>query len=150
MRFAACAIPTRGARKLRSTSTASALMGEMYRTRQRCCFSVTGENMSRLMHQRKAARVLPVPVGARIKVDSPRAMGGQPCSCGLVGAAKTASNHSQTGCANRAASSFAEAFDERLSGSDIPVLYLDAGINEIVGKVGEDLRRRLLCVCSTE
>src|SRR6202030_4212660 len=104
--------------------------------------------MSRLMHHRNAARVLPVPVGARIKVDSPRAMAGQPCSCGLVGAAKTASNHSRTGGANRPASSFAEAFDERWSGSDIPGPYLDAGINEIVGTAGEALRRRLLCVCS--
>ena len=40
----------------------------------------TGENMSRLMHHRKAARVFPVPVGARIKVDSPRAIAGQPCT----------------------------------------------------------------------
>src|ERR1700722_2844344 len=114
MRLAAWAIPTKGARKLRSTSTANALIGEMYRTRQRCCFSGTGENMSRLMHQRKAAKVLPVPVGARIKVDSLRAMAGPPCSCGLVGAAKTASNHTRTGAANRALSSFAETFDERL------------------------------------
>src|SRR6202051_1515664 len=137
MRLAACAIPTKGARKLRSTSTANALIGEMYRTRQRCCFSVTGLNMSRLMHQRKAAKVFPVPVGARIKVDSPRAIAGQPCSCGLVGAAKTASNHSRTGGRNRAASSAAGPCDEILSGSDIPSLFLDAPENGIVGRLGD-------------
>ncbi len=48
------------------------------------------------MHHRNAARVLPVPVGARIKVDSPRAMAGQPAVCGLVGAGKTAENQSHT------------------------------------------------------
>ena len=44
--------------------------------------------MSRSMHQRNAASVLPVPVGARIRVDSPREMGGQPSTCGGVGPAK--------------------------------------------------------------
>src|SRR6202011_5876681 len=98
-------------------------------------------NMSRLMHQRKAARVFPVPVGARIKVDSPRAIAGQPCTCGLVGAAKTASNHSRTGGANRTASRaagrVAEGGDEGLLGSDIQGLYLDAGRIEFVGDLHE-------------
>src|ERR1035437_3098170 len=53
--------------------------------------------MRRLMHHRKAARVLPVPVGARMRVDSPRAMAGQPSCCGRVGAGKTASNQARTG-----------------------------------------------------
>src|ERR1019366_1181231 len=53
--------------------------------------------MRRLMHHRKAARVLPVPVGARMRVDSPRAMAGQPSCWGRVGAGKTASNHARTG-----------------------------------------------------
>src|ERR1039458_6048894 len=53
--------------------------------------------MSRLMHHRKAARVLPVPVGARMRVDSPRAMAGQPSCWGRVGAEKTASNQARTG-----------------------------------------------------
>src|SRR6185295_15868935 len=52
--------------------------------------------MIRLMHQRKAASVFPVPVGARMRVDSPRAMDGQPIICGVVGAGNTASNHSRT------------------------------------------------------
>jgi hypothetical protein len=44
------------------------------------------------MHQRKAVSVLPVPVGARIRVESPRAIAGQPSRCGAVGRSKTARN----------------------------------------------------------
>ncbi len=40
------------------------------------------------MHQRKAVSVLPLPVGARIRVDSPPAIAGQPSCCGGVGAGK--------------------------------------------------------------
>ena len=39
-------------------------------------------SMRRSRHQRKAVRVLPVPVGARIRVLSPRAMAGQPGAAG--------------------------------------------------------------------
>src|SRR5258708_21947770 len=53
-------------------------------------------NMIRLMAQRKAVNVLPLPVGARINVDSPRAMAGQPSLCGGVGASKEARNQSAT------------------------------------------------------
>src|ERR1700734_3206076 len=48
------------------------------------------------MHQRNAARVLPVPVGARINVESPREIAGQPSSWGLVAPGKTALNQSRT------------------------------------------------------
>ena len=48
------------------------------------------------MAQRKAASVLPLPVGARISVDSPRAIAGQPCACGGVGAANDPRNQSAT------------------------------------------------------
>src|SRR5580704_8285096 len=51
-------------------------------------------SISRSRHQRKAVRVLPVPVGARIRALSPRAMTGQPSRCGAVGASNTARNHS--------------------------------------------------------
>src|SRR5580700_7467534 len=54
------------------------------------------ENIKRLMHQRNAARVLPVPVGARIRVESPREIAGQPRICGRVGPVKTAENQSRT------------------------------------------------------
>src|SRR5688500_725533 len=48
------------------------------------------------MAQRNAVRVLPLPVGARISVDSPRAIAGQPSRCGGVGASNAARNHSAT------------------------------------------------------
>ena len=57
----------------------------------------TGANIRRSMHHRKAVRVLPVPVGARMRVDSPRAMAGQPRVWGRVGSGKTASNQARTG-----------------------------------------------------
>src|SRR5436309_2531944 len=46
--------------------------------------------MRRLMHQRNAASVLPLPVGARIRVESPRAIAGQPSTCARVGTGKVA------------------------------------------------------------
>ena len=52
-------------------------------------------NMRRSRHQRKAARVLPVPVGARMRVDSPRAMAGQPRRCGVVGVPSAERNHAR-------------------------------------------------------
>jgi len=48
------------------------------------------------MHQRNAARVLPVPVGERISDESPREIAGQPRIWGRVGAMKTAENQSRT------------------------------------------------------
>ncbi len=49
------------------------------------------------MPQRKAASVLPEPVGAQIRVCSPEAIAGQPCACAGVGASKEASNQRRTG-----------------------------------------------------
>src|ERR1035437_1022659 len=48
--------------------------------------------MSLSRQERKAASVLPVPVGARIRVDSPRAIAGQPWRCGAVGPGNDARN----------------------------------------------------------
>jgi hypothetical protein len=48
--------------------------------------------MSLSRHHKKAVRVLPVPVGARMRVDSPRAMAGQPSRWGGVTVSKTARN----------------------------------------------------------
>src|SRR4029079_9265800 len=48
------------------------------------------------MAHRKAARVLPEPVGARIRVCSPAAMAGQPLAWASVGAPNVVSNHSRT------------------------------------------------------
>jgi hypothetical protein len=46
---------------------------------------------------RNAARVLPEPVGASRRVDSPRAIGGQPSSCARVGSPSAARNQLCTG-----------------------------------------------------
>ena len=54
---------------------------------------LTRRNIRRSRHQRKAVRVLPVPVGARMRVESPRAMAGQPSRCGAVISAKVERNH---------------------------------------------------------
>ena len=51
-----------------------------------------GANISRSRHHRNAASVLPLPVGARISVDSPRAIAGQPSVCGRVGASNASVN----------------------------------------------------------
>jgi hypothetical protein len=99
------AIPASGARRFRSMSTASALSGEMYNTRQRRLLVGIGSNITRLMHHRKAVSVLPLPVGARINVDSPRAIAGQPWVCGGVAASKEARNHSATAGWNSARTS---------------------------------------------
>jgi hypothetical protein len=48
------------------------------------------------MHQRNAASVLPLPVGARMRADSPRAMTGQPSCCGGVGVPTARWNHAAT------------------------------------------------------
>jgi hypothetical protein len=93
---AAWPIPARGARRFRSTSTASAFSGEMYSARQRFAFGGSGANISRSRHQRNALSVLPLPVGARISVDSPRAMAGQPRACGRVGSPNVSANHART------------------------------------------------------
>ena len=55
-----------------------------------------GVNISRFRHQRKAASVLPLPVGARMSVESPPAMAGHPSCCGRVGDGNELLNHSRT------------------------------------------------------
>src|SRR5262245_7445800 len=48
------------------------------------------------MAERKAASVLPEPVGAAIRVWRPSRMAGQPSRCGSVGSPKRPANHSRT------------------------------------------------------
>jgi hypothetical protein len=84
-RSAVAAMPVSGERRLRSTSTPSALIGEIYTTRQRSASAGTGANIRRLMALRKAARVLPEPVGASNKAEAPLAIGGQPSTWAGVG-----------------------------------------------------------------
>src|SRR5262245_2973664 len=100
-------MPASGTRRLRSTSTASALSGETYTTRHRLSREGAGSNISRFRHHRNAARVLPVPVGARISVDSARAIAGQPSCCGRVGAGNVVENQERTAGSNRSSTSSA-------------------------------------------
>ena len=61
--------PASGARRFFSTSKAKARIGEMYSTRVRDFLSSGGgDDTNRSIEVRKAARVLPLPVGAQISV----------------------------------------------------------------------------------
>ena len=64
--------------------------------------SGTSSTASRFNAHKNADRVLPVPVGARIRVWSPFAIAGQPLRCGAVASRKVEVNHSRTGSANAA------------------------------------------------
>src|SRR5262244_997580 len=77
-------------------STASALSGEMYSTRQRS-FGSGGAGLlaSRSSAHRNAARVLPDPVGAITRVLSPPAMDDHAPACAGVGSANAPVNHSR-------------------------------------------------------
>lgn len=57
------------------------------------------------MHQRNAVRVFPLPVGARISVDSPLEIAGQPSVCAGVGASNEVRNHCCTAGWNLASTS---------------------------------------------
>ncbi len=92
-------MPVSGARRLRSTSTASALSGETYNTRQRCLAGGMASRVSLSKAQRKAASVLPDPVGAMTNALSPAEIACQAPCCACVGAAKTSSNHVRVACA---------------------------------------------------
>ena len=111
-RSAVRAVPTSGEVRLRSTSTPRALSGEMYRTltaprslpaarlpSERAADRPVGRSAggsfaaSRSIAVRKAARVLPDPVGATTRVSSPRSMAFQAPACAGVGASKDSANH---------------------------------------------------------
>ena len=103
-RAAAWVMPTRGERRLRSTSTASAFSGETYRTRVpslRSAGTGGGSCRSRSMLDRNAARVLPEPVGATTRTWSPASKPCQAPTCAGVGAAKAWENHSRVAGAKR-------------------------------------------------
>src|SRR5690348_1152530 len=57
---------------------------------------VTALRTGRSIQARKAARVLPEPVGAEISVVLPARMCGQPSDCGSVGVPKRPINQSRT------------------------------------------------------
>src|SRR5689334_16474781 len=86
-------MPASGARRLRSTSTASAFSGLTYSTRhRRIGSSGTDRAAIRSSAERNAANVLPEPVGATTSVWLPPAMALHAPSWAGVGAAKAPSN----------------------------------------------------------
>ena len=102
---AASPMPCSGARRFFSTSTASARKGDTYSTSVPSSDTAASRDMSRSMAHRKAASVLPVPVGAHTSVWSPAAMAGQPSAWGAVGAAKADVNQARVGSENTASGS---------------------------------------------
>src|SRR3954467_11779390 len=89
-------MPRRGARRLRSMSYESAFSGETYTSRVVRSPSGGGVAVRRSRPQRKAASVLPDPVGADSSTSSLRAIAGLACSWAAVGASKARRNHSRT------------------------------------------------------
>src|SRR5436190_22852262 len=69
-----------------------------------------GTVVSRSMPQRKAARVLPEPVGAQIRVLWPAAIEAQPPAWAGVGPSNEEENHRLTGSENGASACFAVGF----------------------------------------
>ncbi len=104
-RSAARVIPRSGERRFFSTSTANARSGDRYSKRVRASRSGTGSVISRSRPHKNAAKVLPEPVGDKIKVFSPDEIAGHPAACGGVGATNDVSNHSLTGGENRLSTS---------------------------------------------
>src|SRR6202171_1755675 len=100
-RSASRAIPRTGDCRLRSISTVSAFRGETYSTRQRSASAGTGSFASWSMHQKKAASVLPLSVGADISVCCPAATERQPPSWTSVGAGKAPENQARAAGENR-------------------------------------------------
>ncbi len=68
----------------------------MYRTRVRSSFSGTSSDITLSMPHRNAARVLPLPVGARIRLWRPSAIADHPSVWAAVGSANEVVNHSRT------------------------------------------------------
>src|SRR5215471_7057419 len=99
-------------------STASALSGEMYSTRQRSFGSAgTGLLASRSSAHRNAARVLPDPVGAITRVLSPPAMDDHAPACAGVGSVNAPVNHSRVSALNPARGSMPALAPEVLAPS---------------------------------
>jgi hypothetical protein len=82
-------------------STVSALSGDTYSTRHRSASGGVGSVASRSMHQKNAASVLPLPVGADISVCCPAATARQPPSWTSVGDANVLENQARAAGENR-------------------------------------------------
>ena len=115
-RSAVCVTPMSGERRLRSTSTPSALSGLMYSTRvRRRGSSGGGSAASRSIDHKNAASVLPEPVGATTSAWRPVEMASHAPSCAGVGAGNAPVNHSRVAGANLPSTALG-------SSSDIPLL----------------------------
>ena len=77
----------------------------MYSTRVRAALSGTGEVTNVSIEDRKAVRVLPLPVGAQMSVCWPPVMAGQPCTWAGVGAGNDVANQARTAGEKRASTS---------------------------------------------
>ncbi len=120
-------MPSSGARRFFSTSTASARSGDTYNTVEPRILESRGASrdggssasaskwlsglsrasagfdaVSRSMAHKNAARVLPLPVGAHTSVWSPATMGRQPCAWGGVASANVEANQALVGSENAA------------------------------------------------
>ncbi len=116
LRAASDPIPISGDRRFRSTSTASAFKGDRYSTLHfRAPAAAGGSVTSASIAERKAARVLPEPVGATTRVFSPRPMASQAPVCAGVGSAKLLVNHSRTRGEKRARAATGECPDDPAS-----------------------------------
>src|SRR5918994_1932964 len=89
-------MPASGARRLRSTSYVSAFSGLTYSTRTDL-LPGRGSVCSRSRHHRNAARVLPEPVGAWMRVCLPPLIARQPSSWARVGPANASANQARVG-----------------------------------------------------
>ena len=92
-------IPVSGVRRLRSTSTASALSGDTYSTRVDRIGE--GSRASPSIAHRNAASVFPDPVGAMTRVLSPSAMAFHACAWAGVGSWNVPVNHSRVSALKR-------------------------------------------------
>src|SRR5260370_22974483 len=81
--------------------TVSAFRGHTYSARHRSASGGTGSFASWSMHQKNAASVLPLPVGADISVCWPAATERQPPSWTSVGAGKAPENQARAAGENR-------------------------------------------------
>jgi hypothetical protein len=97
IRSQAVRMPNNGERRFRSMSMARAFSGDTYKTPSRALGSTVGLRVRRSMAHRKAARVLPEPVGATTSVSSPDAIASQAPSWARVGAANDDVNHERVG-----------------------------------------------------
>src|SRR4029077_1430584 len=109
-------MPAIGDPRLRSMSTARALSGETYTTRQ----PRAGVWISWSIDERNAARVLPDPVGAMRSVLSPLLMTGQAWACAGVGAGNEVRNHSRTAGWNASSASLPTQRGHRSADGNLP------------------------------